>query len=455
MSKNAMTLLLQVAHKVVYILMCISATILSLKKAYALDFSGPGSSLADTFESFIDDCEGETTFRSLLIPTGGRVESLGTAFTGLADDIGFFEYNPAASAVLDQTEIALYHNSWIADSNIETLAATTRNDNLGMGIAFKCFYVPFSEYNFFGDRVASSYYSESTISANIAYNFLAGYNFKGIAVGANLKASYRSIPDYTDNDTNEIIKNSGLAQSGAALMADFGMLLQFNFAKPYHSRSPNVRIGVALTNVGAGITGFGDTIQLDDPLPTRISAGISYKPLNPVTLCAEVRRPFNLQAPGNTSSIAIAVGSEVQITTFLSALGGLLISGGNPRISLGSEFEVKKLTLNVNYTFDLSSSLNPVNHISLSAKFKLGDKGRSVIAEEVERLYLEGVVHYANNELDNAEQAWEKAARLAQLGLHQRYDPALEAIASVQARKDIRNTLDERERIRAQQTGTD
>lgn len=455
MSKTSMILPVQAAYKAAYILMCMVTAALFLQNARALDFSGPSTSLADIFESFTDDHEGETTFRSLLIPAGGRAESLGTAFTGLADDIGFFEYNPAASAVLDQTEIALYHNSWIADSNIETLAATTRRNNLGMGIAFKCFYVPFSEYNFFGDRVASSYYSESTVSANIAYNFLAGYNFKGVALGANLKGSYRSIPDYTDNDTNRIIKNSGLAQSGLALMADLGVLLRFNFAKPYHSREPNVRAGLALTNVGAGLTGFGGAIQLDDPLPTRISAGISYKPLNPVILSAEVRRSLNLQAPGNSAGIDIAAGSEVQITTFLSVLGGLLVAGGNPRISLGSEFEVRRLILNVNYTFDLSSSLNPVNHISLSAKFRLGDGGRSAIAQEVERLYLEGVVYYANDELDDAEQAWEKAAKLSQVGLHQKYDPALEAIASVRARKDIRDTLDERERIRAQQTGTD
>jgi hypothetical protein len=193
-------------------------------KVFPLDYQDAYSSISDVFASLVGDDEGLTVFRSLNIPSGGRSEALGTAYTGLSDDIGFIEYNPAASSILDKTELAFFHNAWIADSAIETIAWTTRQRNLGMGAALKCFYVPFTEYNIFGERVSSGYYSETTATANLSYNFLAGYDFKGIAAGLNLKAAYRGVPNYADNNTNKIIENSGLNQSAIAFMADLGAM---------------------------------------------------------------------------------------------------------------------------------------------------------------------------------------------------------------------------------------
>jgi len=63
------------------------------------------------FESFIDKHEGETTFSSLNVPFGGRAEALSGVFTALANDISFFEYNPAASSLLKNTELAITENS--------------------------------------------------------------------------------------------------------------------------------------------------------------------------------------------------------------------------------------------------------------------------------------------------------------------------------------------------------
>ena len=47
--------------------------------------------------------EGTTSFRSLLIPIGGRPESLGSAYTGLCDDAGYINYNAAASSIIGET----------------------------------------------------------------------------------------------------------------------------------------------------------------------------------------------------------------------------------------------------------------------------------------------------------------------------------------------------------------
>lgn len=421
--------------KLCVLLLKISLLIAFTGNAYSLDLY---DTLTDGFMGLVDENEGLTSFGSLNITSGGREESLGSAFTGLADDIGFFDYNPAASAILEKTEIAFFHNSWISDSALESLAATIRFGNLGLGAKLKCFYVPFSEYNIFGERVSSNYYSETTAIFNIAYNFFAGYYFKGLTVGANIKAAWRSIPDYTDNDTNAIIEGSGLAQSALGLIGDLGIMLRFNLMKLYASRDANLRIGLSLLNAGVAFTGYGSNtgVILDDPLPTTISAGISYRFIKPLAFTAEFRQPLNLRNIEKSGKWSAGAGIDVNITDFMEIMAGFRIKGGNPRFSLGSEFVISRLIMDINYTFDLTSTLNPVNHFSLSARLDLGDRGRAEMQALVDSFYAEGLSHYAEGDFDAAIESWEKS-----LALDKGFDPARAGI------KAIRNSRQLYERV--------
>ena len=397
-------------------------------KTQALPLSEAESALGDIFASMTDSNEGTTTFRSLLIPFGGRTESLGNAYTGLCNDISYLRFNPAAGAIQKETQVALFHNSWIADSKLESLAFTTRFKNiphLSTGGYISCFYLPFTEYDFFGTRVAGSYYTESIAAFNISYNLLAGYDFKGLALGATVKAGWRSMPDYTDNDTGAIISGSGLAQSGLAIMADAGLMMQFNFLKFYSSRDPNVRIGISAQNLGVSFTGFGNEIKLDDPLPTTVSAGISVRFVKPIALSVDFVQPLNLLNMGSYLLPAINTGVSVQFASYVSLLAGFSLKGANPRISTGFEFEVAKIRLNLNYTLDLTTSLAPVNRISLSAKLLLGDKGRSIIDAKVDEYYQLGLKYYADAKWEDAIVVWEEA-----LKLNKRFDPAIQGIQS-------------------------
>lgn len=407
----------------------------SNKGLNALSYSDLITDLSDIFYSFVDKNEGQTSFRSLLIPFGGRSESLGGAYTGLCDDINFLQYNAGAGAVQKESQIALFHNMWIADSKMETIAATTRFKNiphLSLGGFVSCFYLPFTEYNIFGDRVAASYYSETLAAINFSYNFLAGYDFKGFSLGGNLKTAWRGMPNYTDNNTNEVINNSGLAQSGLAFMGDLGLLLQFNFLKFYYSRDPNVRIGFSAQNLGVSLTGWGQQVVLDDPLPSLLSAGISVKFVKPVTLSLEFQQPINLQNLSTYLKPYIASGISLEFTNFLSVLGGFAIKGGNPRFSVGFEFEVAKVRFNFNYTLDFTSSFSPLNKLSLSLKLKLGDKGRSIIDKQVDKYYQQGLIYYAEADYQAAIDVWKEA-----LKLNKRFDPAKLGIQSAQYQIDM------------------
>lgn len=409
-------------------------TVLTLTEAFCLDLSDVNTKLSDVFDSLSDNNAGSTIFRSLNIPAGGRTESLGTAVTGLCDDSGFFDYNPAGSSVIERAEVALFHNSWIADSAMETLQFSTRFNNFGLGAQLKCFYVPFAEYNLYGDKVNGSYYSETSIAINMSYNFLAGYNFKGIALGYNVRGSLRKMPDYTNDQTDEIITGSGMEQSAVALMGDAGMLVRFNFLKHFNSLDPNLAFGLAINNLGVGFTGAGGTFQADDPLPVRISLGLSYRMLKHLLFTAEFRQPVNIYNPAKSEMWSAASGIEINVTNFFDFDAGFVICGANPRFSLGSQFDVKGVKMSVNYTVDLTTSFNPVNHISLCAKLVLSDHGRGLTTRKTMDKYAEGIEYYSKGKREdivNAIRLWEEARDLSKsIGI--RYDPAIEAIKTAQ-----------------------
>ena len=371
------------------------------------------------FGSFIDENEGLTSFRSLNVPMGGKAEALGGSFTALANDISFFEYNPSASSTLKNTELAVFHNSWIADTSIDSIAFSIRKDTFGFGTFAKCLYLPFTEYNIFGQKVSAGYYSESVLGLNISNNFFAGYNFKGLAVGATLKVAFRSMPDYSDDATDQIIEGSGLNQSAFALLGDFGLRSSFNFGKFFISREPNFHIGVSLMNLGVAFENEG----VDLSLPTKVNAGISWNMFRPVILNLEIQKPVNLANISKSEKISLGTGISFVIDENFSFQTGFLLKGGNPRISLGAEFPVKILLVNLNYTFDMTNSLSPINRFSLSAKLNLGDRGRQNIQDKIDELYVKGLELYAEGHYEEAISTWEEV-----LSYNPRFDPAIYAL---------------------------
>lgn len=408
---------------------------------FAADTAKPYEFFLHTFNILKDPNAGLTSFRSLYIPIGGRSEAMGSAFTAMSDDAAALEYNPAASSLLKQTELALFHNFWIADSSVDSLIFTRRTDDLGYGVALKSFYIPFTEYSIFGERTTSSYYSETTAILNLSYNFLAGYTFKGIAVGTNLKTSFRSVPDYSDNISGQPIKKSGLSQSGCAVTGDLGILLRFNAAKLYTSRDTNFNVGFAVHNAGWAWTGFGKRITNDNPPPAYISAGLFYKMIKPLTFVCEIQQPLNIIEPAKSERLSAAVGAEINITEFFALQTGFLLRGLNPKISIGSSVEWNKMIFNISYSFDLTSSLNPVNKISLAAKLTLGDSGRQKKSDTADKLYIEGIQLYAQGKFEEAIEKWRQV-----LELFPRFDPAKAGIETAQG------TIDLHKRIRDIQT---
>lgn len=369
------------------------------------DFYRDYSEFADS-SIFRDPNTGRTIFPTLLVPLGGKYGGMGTAFTAVADDSGYIESNPAGSAVLEQTELSLHHNNWIADSSLEGVVYTLRINDLGIGFGGKFLYLPFTGYNEWGERNSRGYISETVATTNIAYNFFSGYYFYGLSIGANVKFAYRNIPDQIYPE-----------QSILTAMTDFGLLTRFNFLKPYASRERNLSFGLAVKNIGLPDEG--------EPLPSVTTAGIAYSPIRPITLAFDYNYPFAFSiSPDEWERPYLAGGIDVQFTDFYSVHSGFSHRGGNPRFSLGSALDLEKMRINLNYTLDMTTQVGSADRFSVEANLKLGDRGRGARRQKVNDYYVAGLEAYARGNLQRAIKYWKAA-----LDIDPTFEPATENIA--------------------------
>jgi tetratricopeptide (TPR) repeat protein len=396
---------------------------------------GAHGSVSDYLDSIYGagDNTGLTAFPVLGVPMGGRSEGMASAFGAVSDDISFLEYNPAGSSLLKRTELAFFHNNWIADTKIEGAAFASRYKNIGYSAGAKWLYTPFTEYNMFGDRVSKGYYSEAVGILNGSYNFLPGYYFSGISVGMSLKGAFRSVPDYTEDNGN-ILAGSGASQSTAMVMADLGALSRFNFLKAYESREQNTSAALTVRNLGPP--------AMQDALPTVFSAALSYKPLRPLLFAFDLSFPLNIQNPALSEKPYWAAAAAVDVSSFLSMRMGVLYKAGGFRLAVGSAVNLEKISLEMNYSLDLMTQLQPLNRVSIGIRFDLGDQGRKQIAGQVDELYLQGLDAYAQGDYQQAAFFFEEA-----LSLDPSFDPAREGLGIIRHSQEVEERINDLQRL--------
>ncbi len=344
---------------------------LSAGRAFSADFADTYSYIVGIFDPQGPKNTGLTVFPTLLIPMGGLVEGMGTAYTAVGRDVGYLESNPAASSVMNYTELAVQHKNLIADANMESVVYTIRMDNLGLGAGLKFLHVPFTGYGDYGQQTTTFRYTETVATLNASYNFLHGFYFNGLAFGANLKVAYRGEPNVPG-----LIEN----QSALGIMGDAGLLARFNFLKFYPSRRRNFSIGIAAKNLGPPVLG--------EPLPSLVSAGIAYSPIRPLLFAFDFNLPISLVPGIPPAGYGFSAGVDVTVTDFFSTQAGFLLKGGNPRVSLGGDIKLANFALHVNYILDMTTQLGALDNFSVQVRFNFGDRGRAAREKKIEDQYL-------------------------------------------------------------------
>ncbi len=218
-------------------------------------------------------------------------------------------------------------------------------------------------------------------------------------------------------------------------MGDLGAMTQFNLLKPYASREKNFAFGVMFKNLG------GEFIANPDPLPSYFSTGFSYKPIRPLTVALDFNVPFNLDGQA-AEKWSLAAGVNVDAAEFLSIHGGFLVKTGKPRLTMGADVRLSKMTLVANYTFDLATRFEMFDRISVAVKVDLDTVKQLIVKDDVQSLYLTGLSQYAEGRLTDAIISWENC-----LSLDPSFTPAREMLATAQQslrlQTELRKTLSE------------
>ncbi len=361
-------------------------------------------------------------------PGAGKIEAMGTAYTASIEDGGVLQSNPSATSLLDHTELTFTHSNWIADSSVEQAYYTTRFDDFGFGFRGQMIYSNFIRNSDFSEADAYGTIAEGVVTANASFNLFSSYSFKGLAVGANIKLAFRNIPEEIAAD-----------QSALAIMGDIGLLTRFNLFKFFQSREPNFAVGLAAKNLGPPVRANPFVPDVTDPLPSEISAGVSYSPIKPLTVNLDFNLPFFLGSDLPPKKPDLSLGADLQFAPFLSLQAGLRYEGGNFRISLGTGVDVNDLAINVNYTHDFTTrnySQELLDRISIQASINLGDRGRKALQEKVDEEFLAGYKAYQAGAYSEAIEHFRKA-----LELDPSFDIAQRYLVTVQNLLDASDNL--------------
>jgi hypothetical protein len=213
-------------------------------------------------------------------------------------------------------------------------------------------------------------------------------------------------------------------------MADIGFLTRFDLFKFYEAREKNASAAFVLRNLGPP--------ALDEPLPTVINAAVSYKPIRPLLFAFDLNIPVNFVDFSQSGMPNVSLGVSANITRFLSMNAGMLYRAGSSRFSIGSSIDLNLLVLDINYTLDLLTQMQPLNRVSLGVRLDLGDSGRQQRAIRAEELFLLGLEAYSRNNIPDARLCFEEALRI-----DPKYEPAREGLTMLEDREKLIQRVDE------------
>jgi hypothetical protein len=304
---------------------------------------------------------GTAAYTFLKIGTGAKSQALGGAFVGLADDESALYYNPGGlTAEAESAEIyddildkpveapvlnrfsATYIN-YLLDFQYGFIGYTRQLDDrslAGISLAYQN-YGTFNRLNSDGDNLGT--FGASDLAVGITYSKRIRPR---LSTGATGKFIYETIDDYSS--------------TGMAL--DMGLMYLI-------SDDGSTRFGLALTNLGAQISGLTETHK--DPLPTKIALGLSHRLRGlPFKFSTEVGKPFD-------NDFYIAAGTElISLKPFFvragwSSVGKDYRTGGDSDSMAGFAggfgYIYDKYTLD--YSYSSYVDLGSAHRISLGAGF--------------------------------------------------------------------------------------
>lgn len=280
---------------------------------------------------------GTTAFPFLKLHSGARVQGMGGAATGLADDESALYYNPAGITGLEGMRFIASYQNYLVDLQSGFVGVTKKLNDVN-AIGFQISYLNYGTFTrtdedatILGDFSGSSIVLGATFARQMNYY---------ISVGGTVKGIYQKIDEY----------------SATGVAIDLG--------GKYLANRGRYSVGAAIQNIGTQLSGLGTE---KDPLPVTGRLGGSFTPRNLFTvITSDIMIPYD-RNPG------IAFGVEVQkLDPLFLRVGwnsyGLDMKADNSSDNLsGTSFGigVNFKHFQFSYAFSPSSDLGDTHRVSL------------------------------------------------------------------------------------------
>jgi tetratricopeptide (TPR) repeat protein len=354
---------------------------------------------------------GETGASFLNLGVGAHELAMGGAVTALSTGVSSLYWNPGGLGWLNGTQASLMHAEYFQSIRYEHLAFAYGTKAFCTGFSMKGLYLGELE-----QRTGPSQDPISTFNAYFVTPTLtfAKYLSRGISLGTNIKLIYQKIG--VDN---------AISYAG-----DFGVSIR--------SRSPGLKAGIALTNVGTKINFTNTSFSL----PTQVRTGLGYSIFN-----EKANLGFDLVKPLK-DDIHFCFGVEGLIMEKISLRAGYRSGLGSDEglagLSAGLGLRIENFI--IDYAFATYGALGLTHNFSLSYNFglkkKLSEEEERKIAEELQRrARMTAETFYQQGLVENSKNKYDEALRSFDIALI--WDPFHEKAA--QASEELRKKIEKRE----------
>lgn len=321
----------------------------------------------------------------LKIGPGARVDSLGGAFSGLADDVTSIYWNPAGLTQLEKTSFSDTHTVWLADIRYNYLAFATPIKNFGtLGGSITFLNVPDTEITTLTQPDGTGlWYSAWDTAVSVAYAKSLYARDSGVKLSFGINAKYIHQQIHRESATGVAIDIGTLYHTGWRSLR-IGMCFS-NFGPELRFSGPDLTTGTQIAGEPqiAAYQPFPDTTNptrktvletVTFPLPTNFRLGVAYDLIdadgNLLTLALDGNHP-------NDNSERVNIGVEYWYRKMAAIRGGYKFRLGPDSaddeegftLGTGIHLNLGRRVLTLDYAYADFGHLQQVHRVSMGLQF--------------------------------------------------------------------------------------
>ncbi len=321
----------------------------------------------------------------LKIGPGARVDSLGGAFSAIANDVTTIYWNPAGLSQLKKTSFSDTHTVWLADVRYNYLAFATPIEKVGtLGASVTFLNVPDTEITTLAKPDGTGlWYSAWDTAVSLAYSRQLYQKESGTNLSIGINAKYIHQQIHRESARGVAIDVGTLYHTGWRSLR-IGMSFS-NFGPEMSFSGPDLETGVeeAGDERTADYHPFPDTTNparkaeletIEYPLPSNFRLGVAYDLIdnesNLLTIALDGNHP-------NDNSERLNIGLEYWFKKMAAIRAGYKFRLGPDRsddqegltLGLGVHLKFSQTRLSLDYAFADFGYLQQAHRVSLGLMF--------------------------------------------------------------------------------------